>query len=118
MPAWSRLPKDVRVQLRLGTIFIFIGMAWIFAILFILKPDQILPTGAMVNGAHDEVRAIAGIPFENWTWKTAAELVWSSAVLIFLDILFVVVRYGGLTLSFLGAFAVFEALSRLKNAQR
>ena len=118
MTGWSRLPKDVRTQLRLGTILTFVGMAWIFAILFLLRPDQIIPTREMLNDAHDGVRALAGIPFDLWTFKTAANLLWNSAVLMIVNVLFVVARYGGLTLTFLGGFAIFEAISSLRKAQR
>lgn len=118
MTGWSRLPKEVRNQLRLGTILTFGGMVWIFAILFMLRPDQILPTRDMLNEAHDGVRAIAAMPFDLWAFRTAADLIWNSAVLMIVNILFVVARYGGLTLVFLGGFAVFEAISSLRRAQR
>ena len=118
MTGWSRLPKDVRTQLGVGTILTFAGMVWIFVILFFLRPDQIFPTRDMLNDAHDGVRAIAAIPFDLWTFRTAADLLWNSAVLMIVNVLFVAARYGGLTLVFLGGFAVFDAISSLRRAQR
>ncbi len=118
MTGWSKLPKEVRTQLGLGTILTIVGMVWIFAIVFVLRPDQILPTKETLNEAHEGVRAIASIPFDTWTLRTAGELIGSSAVLVLLNILFVIARYGGLTLIFLGAFAIFEAVSSLGRARR
>ena len=118
MTGWSKLPREVRTHLGLGTILTIVGMVWIFAILFVLGPDQILPTKETLNEAQDGVRAIASIPFDIWTLRTAGEMIGSFVVLVLLNILFVVARYGGLTLVFLGAFAIFEAISSLGRARR
>ncbi len=118
MTGLPRLPKDVRTHLGLGTILTIAGMVWIFVIIFLLKPDQIVPTKEMLDSAHEGVREIASIPFDMWTWRTAGQLIGDSAVLMLLNLLFVVVRYGGLTLLFLGGFAIFEAVSHLRKARR
>jgi hypothetical protein len=117
MSGWSKLPKEVRTQLGVGTILTIAGTVWILAIIFVLKPDQIVPTKETVSNAYDGVHAIASIPFDIWTLRTAGELIGDFAVLVLLNILFVVARYGGLTLLFLGGFALFEALSSLRKAR-
>jgi len=118
MTGSSKLPKEVRTQLGVGAILTIAGMVWIFVIIFVLKPDQIVPTKETLSGAYEGMRAIAGIPFDLWTLRTAGELAGSSLVLLLLNILFVVARYGGLTLLFLGGFALFEAVSGLRKARR
>ncbi len=118
MSGSTKLPKDVRTQLGVGAILTIAGMVWIFVILFILKPDQIVPTKDALGDAYDGMRALAGIPFDHWTLRTAGELAGSFVVLLLMNILFVVVRYGGLTLLFLGGFALFEAISEVRKARR
>jgi hypothetical protein len=39
-----KLPKDVRAKLGLGAILTIVGVVWMFVVVFILKPDQIVPT--------------------------------------------------------------------------
>jgi len=117
MTGWSKLPKDVRTQIAVGTILTIVGMVWMFLIVFVLRADQILPTKETVSAAHEGMRAIAGIPFDAWTLRTAGELAGSFLVVLLLNILFVVARYGGLTMLFLGAFAIFEAVSSLRKAR-
>ena len=118
MSGSAKLPKEVRTQLGIGAILTIIGMVWMFLIVFILKPDQIVPTKDALSDAYDGMRAIAGIPFDLWTLRTIGEMAGSFVVLLFLNVLFVVVRYGGLTLLFLGGFALFEAISGLTKARR
>ena len=93
-------------------------MVWMFAIIFILKADQIVPTQDALSDAYDGMRAIADIPFDQWGLRTIGELAGSFVVLLLMNILFVVVRYGGLTLLFLGGFALFEAISGPRKARR
>ncbi len=118
MTGWSKLPKEVRTQLGIGAILTIAGMVWIVAIVFILKPDQIVPTREALSEGYDGMRAIADIPSDIWTLRTSGELVGSFLVLLLMNMLFVVVRYGGLTLLFLGAFAIFDALSSPRKARR
>ena len=118
MSGSAKLPKEVRTQLGIGAILTIIGMVWMFLIVFILKPDQIVPTKDALSDAYDGMRAIAGIPFDHWTLRTIGELGGSFVVLLLMNILFVGVRYGGLTLLFLGGFALFEAISGLRKARR
>ena len=54
------------------------------------------------------MHALASIPFDLWTLRTIGELIGGFAVLVLLNILFVVAQYGGLTLLFLRGFALFE----------
>ena len=67
MSGSAKLPKEVRTQLGIGAILTIIGMVWMFLIVFILKPDQIVPTKDALSDAYDGMRAIAGIPFDLWT---------------------------------------------------
>ena len=110
MTGWSKLPKEVRTQIGVGTVLTLVGIVWMFLILFILRADQILPTRDTVSEAYEGMRTIATIPFDVWTLRTAGELAGSFLVVLLLNILFVVARYGGLTLLFLGAFAIFDAV--------
>ena len=103
---------------ELEAILTIIGMVWMFAIVFILKPDQIVPTRDALSDAYDGMRAIAGIPFDQWGLRTILELAGSFVVLLLMNILYVVVRYGGLSLLFLGGFVLFEAISGLRKARR
>ena len=43
MSGSAKLPKEVRTQLGVGAILTIVGMVWMFAIIFILKADQIRP---------------------------------------------------------------------------
>ncbi len=118
MTGLPKLPKEVRTRLGLGAVLTIIGGIWVFAILFLLKPDQIIPTSEAVREAYDGVSNITSIPFNLWTLRTAGEYFGSLVILLVLDLLFVVARYGGVTLLFLGGFAIFEALSNLRKARR
>jgi len=118
MSGSAKLPKEVRTQVGVGAILTVVGMVWMFVVVFILKPDQIVPTSDGLSDAYDGMRALASIPFDHWTLRTIGELAGSFVVLLLLNLLFVVVRYGGLTLLFLGGFALFEAISGLRKARR
>jgi hypothetical protein len=67
-------------------------MVWMFLIVFILKPDQILPTTDGLGDAYDGARAIASIPFDLWILRTNKELAGGFVVLPLLNILFVIGR--------------------------
>lgn len=118
MTGLTKLPKAVAMQLGIGAILTIIGAVWFFVVAFLLKGDQILPTNELVRAAYDWVHEIGSIPTNQWTLRTAGELISSVALLLVLDILFVIVRYGGLTLLTLGGFAIFEGLSNLRKARR
>ncbi len=118
MTGLPKLPKEVQKRLGLGAVLTIIGGIWVFAIIFLLKPDQIIPTNEAVREAYDGVSNITSIPYSLWTLRTAGEYIGSLVILLVLDVLFVVARYGGLTLLFLGGFAIFEALSNLRKARR
>ena len=118
MTGLQKLPKEVQMQLGLGTVLTIVGAIWVFVILYLLKPDQILPTNEAVREAYDGVSNITSIPYNLWTLRTAGEFIANLVFLVVLDILFVVARYGGLTLLFLGGFAIFEAISNIRKARR
>ena len=118
MSGSPKLPKEIRTQLGIGTLLIIVSIIWFSVILYFVTPDQILPTNENVRSAYDALGDIASIPYSFWTLKTIGLLIEKFIVWIFLDILFVIARYGGLTLLFLGGFAVFEAISNLRKARR
>ncbi len=118
MTGLTKLPKQVLAQLGIGAILTIIGVIWMFAFFFILKPDQLIPTKEALSDGYDGMRAIASIPFDQWGLRTAGELAGSFIVLLLMNILFVVVRIGWLTLLFLGSFAIFDAVSGLKKVRR
>jgi hypothetical protein len=62
--------------------------------------------------------ALASIPFDLWTLRRIGGLIGGFAFFCFLNILFVVVRYGGPTSLLLGGFALFEGVSGLRKARR
>jgi hypothetical protein len=92
-------------------------MVWMFLIVFILKPDQILQRTAKATPMTG-MRAIASIPFDLWILRTIRELAGGFVVLPLLNSPFVIARYGWLTLLSLGGVAVFETNSSHRKARR
>jgi len=118
MDGLRKLSKEVRAQLGLGVVIIVVSMVWFLSILYFVDPDQIVPTKETVQTAYDTLLETASIPFGQWTFTTAGEVIARALVLIFLDVLFVAARYGGLTLFFLGGYIVMDALSNPRNVRR
>ncbi len=118
MSGSPKLPKEVRTQLGFGTILVLTSMIWLWVVLYAVSPDQILPTHENVRLAYTAFVDAASIPLNLWTLNTLGALIQRLVVLVFLDILFVVARYGGITLLFLGGFAFFDAISNLRKARR
>ena len=87
MSGSAKLPKEVRTQLGVGAILTIVGMVWMFVIVFILKPDQIVPTKDALSDAYDGMRALASIPFDHWTLRTIGELAGQFVVLLLMNIL-------------------------------
>lgn len=112
------MPKETRKQLGFGAFLIILSMIWLFVILGVLTPDQILPTRDQIQSAREALLDVASIPGNQWSLNTLAALIGRGIALIVLNILFVVARYGGLTLLFLGGVAVFEAISTMRRARR
>lgn len=107
---------EVRRQLGRGTILMLIGVIWFCVILYGIRPDQILPTNENVHTALDALKAHLSIPFKQWDIDTVRVVVTKSIVLFVTDVLFVITRYGGLTLFFLGGFTIFDAISKAPRA--
>ncbi len=118
MAGLPKLPKEIRTQVGVGAFLIVIGFIWFLSLVYLVKPDQILPTGEQVRDAYEGFVEIGSVPASSWTLDTVGLLIGKLFVLVFLDILFVVARYGGITLFFLGGFAVFDAISNLRKAGR
>ncbi len=118
MRSLKKLPRETRAQLGFGALLIILGIIWLSAILYVLAPDQIQPTHEDVRAAFEAFLSASALPVNEWSLTTAGAVIVKGAVLLVLDLLFVVVRYGGLTLLFLGAFAVFEAISNLRRARQ
>ena len=118
MTGLPKLPRQVLTQLGIGAILIIGGVVWMFVIFFVLRPDQILPTKEALSDGYDGMRALANIPLDQWTLRTAGELAGSFLVLLMMNVLFIVVRIGWLTSLFLGSFTLFEAFSGLRKARR
>lgn len=94
------------------------GIIWFSVILYGIRPDQIVPTNENVNAALDALTSQLSIPFKQWDIDTVRLVVSKSIVLFVTDILFVITRYGGLTLFFLGGFTIFDAVSKAPRAGR
>lgn len=118
MTGLKKLPKEMRTRLGLGAILLILGFIWISVILFVLSPGQIQPTREDVQAASEAFMTSAGVPANLWSLSTVGEVIVKGAALLFLDIVFVVARYGGFTLLILGGYAVFEAISSLQRADR
>ena len=108
---------EVRRQLGTGTILMLLGAFWFCVILFGMRPDHILPTNENVHSALDALK-VQLIPFQQWSFDTARTIVAKSIVLFVTDVLFVITRYGGLTLFFIGGFTIFHAISTAPRARR
>lgn len=93
-----------------------VGVIWFCVILYGLRPDQILPTNENVQTALDALKAQLSISFGQWDIETVRLAVTKFIVLFVTDVLFVVTRYGGLTLFFLGGFTIFDAISKAPRA--
>ncbi len=100
---------EIRKQLGFAAMLIAIGALWFSYVLYGGKPDQILPTSGDVQAAYGAVSEL--VKSSPWSLETVAALALKVIVLLVIDILFVVARYGGVTLCFLGAFAIFDAIS-------
>jgi hypothetical protein len=118
MSGSTKLPRNVRTQLGLGAFLVILGFIWLSVILYVIAPDQILPTRDDVRAAYDAFIDAANAPPGLWSLSVAGSLIAKGSILVVLDILFVVARYGGLTLLFLGGFAVFDAISNLRRARQ
>ncbi len=114
----SKTLAEVRKQLATGTVLMLVGIIWFCVILYGIRPDQILPTNADVHTALDALKAQLAIPFKQWDADNVRLVVTKSIVLFVNDILFVITRYGGLTLFFIGGFAIFDAISKAPRASR
>ena len=114
----SKTLTEVRRQLGTGTILMLVGVIWFCVILYGIRPDQILPTNENVHAALDALKSQWGISFKQWDINAVRLLVSKSIVLFVTDILFVITRYGGLTLFFLGGFTIFDAISKAPRASR
>lgn len=106
---------EIRKQLGFGVILIAIGVLWFSFVLYGGRQDQIMPTNEDVQTAYSAVIALA--QSSQWSLETIMSMVFKVIVLIVIDILFVVVRYGGVTLCFLGGFAIFDAISKAPKAR-
>lgn len=118
MNSLKKLPKEARIELGFGALLIILSMIWLSAIFLVLPPDQIQPRGDDVQAAYEAFTTAAGNLANERSLNTAGVAILRGGALLAVDILFVVARYGGLTLLFLGGFAVFEALSKLRRAER
>lgn len=103
---------EVRRQLGTGTILTLVGVIWFCVILYGIRPDQILPTNANVHTALDALKAQLSIPFDQWSFDNERLVIGKSISLFVTDVLFVITRYGGLTMLFLGGFTIFDAISK------
>jgi hypothetical protein len=110
--------SEVRRQLGTGTILMLLGVIWFCVILYGMRPDQILPTNENVHTAVDALKAQLSIPFKQWDMDATRLVVTKFIVLLVTDIIFVITRYGGLTLFFLGGFTIFDAISKAPRASR
>jgi hypothetical protein len=111
-----KLPRESRIELGFGALLIILSTIWLSVILYVLAPDQIQPRGEDVQAAYEAFTAAAGNLANERSFSAAGAAILSGLALLAVDILFVVARYGGLTLLFLGGFAVFEALSKPRRA--
>jgi hypothetical protein len=118
MNVLKKLPREARIELGFGAFLLILSTIWLSLVLYVLAPDQIQPTSNDVQGAYDTFMSAAGSLANEWSLNAAGAAVLKGLALLAVDILFVVARYGGLTLLFLGGFAVFEALSKLRRAGR
>jgi hypothetical protein len=102
------------MQLALGTFLIVLGVGWICAVLFSAAPAKIPPTNDDVRQAYEAFLNAAGAAADLSSLGAVGTAILNGLLLALLDILFVVVRYGGITLSVVGGYAVFEAISSLR----
>jgi hypothetical protein len=109
---------EVRRQLGFGTIVMLLGVIWFFVILYGLQPDQILPTNEDVQAALGDFKTQLMTLSGQWNFDNVVSIFSKFAVLFVTDILFVIIRYGGLTLFFLGGFMIFEAVSKAPRESR
>ena len=109
---------EVRKQLGAGALLIAAGVVWFALVLYGGRSDLITPTNEDVQAAYAALSTVANNAHGSWSIETVATLAYKFIVLLAVDILFVVVRYGGLTLCFLGAFAIFDAISNAPRARR
>jgi ABC-type transport system involved in cytochrome c biogenesis permease subunit len=114
----KKLPREARIELGFGAFLIILSTIWLSVILYVLSPNQIQPTSDDLQAAYDAFTAAAGNLANEQSLNTAGAAILSGLALLAVNILFVVARYGGLTLLFLGGFAVFEALSKPRRAGR
>jgi hypothetical protein len=114
----KKLPKEARIELGFGVVLIILSTIWLSVILYVLAPNQIQPTSDDVQAAYDAFTTAAGNLANERSLNTAGAAILRGLALLAVDILFVVARYGGLTLLFLGGFAIFEALSKPRRAGR
>lgn len=113
-----KLPKETRAQLGFGVFLIILSIIWLSLILVVMTPDHILPTREHIRTAYEAFMDAASVSANQWSLNTIGALIGRGFSLVVLDILFIVARYGGLTLLFLGGVAVFEAISTLRSARR
>ena len=92
------------------------GVIWFSVILYGIRPDQILPTNENVHTALDALKAQLGLPFKQWDIDAVRLVVTKSIVLFAANVLFIITRYGGLTLFFLGGITIFDAISKAPRA--
>ena len=109
---------EVRRQLGTGTVLMLVGVIWCCVILYGLRPEQIAPTNENVHTALEAFKSQLSMPFKQWSFDDMRLVVTKSIVLFVTDLLFVISRYGGLTLLFFGAFAIFDAISKAPRAGR
>jgi hypothetical protein len=113
-----KLPRETQVQLGVGAVLMILSVIWLSVVFYVMTPDRIQPTGEDVRTAYGAFLDAADVPASQWTLSIVSDLFLKGAILIIVDLAFVIARYGGLTLLFLGAFAIFEALSNTRKARR
>ncbi len=118
MTVSPRLPTEVRTKFGVGAALIVAGLLWIFVILFLVTPDQIVPTKEDVRIAYEGFLETANAPLSLWTLNTGILVLAQASVLIFLDVLFVFTRYGGVPLLFLGGYLIMDGISSLRGVRR
>lgn len=116
MQSLKKVPRETRTLFGVGAFLILLSVIWILAILYVVAPDQIQPTREDVRAAYEAFLNSTGSLTNEWSLNTVGAVIVKGALLLLLDILFVVARYGGLTLLFLGVYAVFEAVSNPRRA--
>jgi hypothetical protein len=116
MRSLKKTPRENLTLFGFGAFLILFSIIWILAILYVVAPDQIQPTHEDVRAAYEAFLSSTGSLADKWSLNTVGAVIVKGAALLLLDILFVVARYGGLTLLFLGGYAVFEAVSNPRKA--